>query len=146
MKWLCENLFYHWNKFPPEMIYIQTKFSFRLNQHIWTYCFTKMWFSHISLVTTYKHVLTPLPKNPFSKLTLVFISRCFGPCCFFFKVPHREIPPVPHLSFIICFHCDLIFSVTSHLSLHSSQLKIATMDISNQVSFDFHSLVWPFVL
>lgn len=45
------------------------------------------------------------------------------------------------LSFIICFHYNLIFSITSHLSLHSSQLKIAIMDISNQVSFGLHSLV-----
>lgn len=44
------------------------------------------------------------------------------------------------MSFIICFHCNLFFPVTSHLSLHFSQLKIAIMDISNQVSFDFHSL------
>lgn len=44
------------------------------------------------------------------------------------------------LSFIICFHYGLFFPVTSHLSLHFPQLKIAIMDISNQVSFDFHSL------
>lgn len=44
------------------------------------------------------------------------------------------------LSFILCFHCSLFFPVTSHLFLHFSQLKIAIMDISNQVSFDFLSL------
>ncbi|KAA8581475.1 hypothetical protein FQN60_003056 [Etheostoma spectabile] len=37
------------------------------------------------------------------------------------------------LSFIICFHYNLFFPVTSHLSLHFSQLKIAIMDISNQI-------------
>lgn len=79
-------------------------------------------------------------------LTDLFYFSLLCPCCLhglnFFLSAFKRNPSAfrSQSSLIICSHYDLFFSVTSHPSLHFSQLKIAIMDISNQVSFDFHSL------
>lgn len=83
----------------------------------------------------------------------MFYFSSLRPCClqtslsfssyFFFNLSalKRNLSTFSfQFSFIICLHYSLFFPVTSHLSLHFPQLKIAIMDISNQVSFDFHSL------
>lgn len=71
-------------------------------------------------------------------------SHCFVRVVF--KAPHcfkcaskRNLQPSVVIYNLLSLQSDLPSNLSS-LSLHFSQLKIAIMDISSQVSFDFHSL------